>query len=228
MNKSIFLRTYTTKSTYKVLYEHDCHIISTKFSWNRNLSNFLYCEYLFSFYLDLRFSSFFLQQYLKFLRSLACGGFHFYFVTQHSVSDLSLYDQISGRLRFNANSVTLKEGNWFPGTLTNWKFSKDLNPNLFLETGTSILDVSDYPSVVVIFDTPKDNYAVSEALKLDTISCIFADSQFNMGSRKYAEIVPLTVGFSYKKVIRLLLDLSIEAIIEGDTALFRSFSKSKK
>ena len=76
-------------------------------------------------YYHLRFSSFFLQQYLKFLRSLACGGFHFYFVTQHSVSDLSLYDQISGRLRFNANSVTLKEGNWFPGTLTNWKFSKD-------------------------------------------------------------------------------------------------------
>nr|YP_009730057.1 30S ribosomal protein S2 [Leucocryptos marina]BBQ05387.1 30S ribosomal protein S2 [Leucocryptos marina] len=213
------------KKIVDILYEHDCHYVSTKFSWNKNLSTFLYCEYLFSFYLDLRFSSFFLQQYLKFLKYLASGGLHFYFVTHHKVYGQDYLNQMSNKLLLNANTVTLKQGNWFPGTLTNWKFSKDLKSKQFLSKSGE-LNFQSFPSVVVIFDTPKDNYALSEVLKIDAVSCVFADSSFKLGSN-FIEVIPLTVNFSYKKVIQFLYDLSIESIIEGDISLFRSFCRSK-
>lgn len=211
------------KSVVKFLYNNDCHIVSTKFSWNKNLASFLYCEHLLSFYLDLRFSSFFLQQYLKFLRYLATGGFHFYFVTHQDLPSVNSYLS-NDDLVFNSNLITLKKGNWFPGTLTNWKISRDVST---CQYNKAISGLS-FPSVVIILDSPLDNYAVSEVTKLDLVSCIFADSNVNFLGKSFTEVIPLSVGFSYKQVLTFLINLSLEAIIEGDIALFHSFSKLKR
>ena len=85
-----------------------------------------------------------------------------------------------------------------------------------------------FPSVVIILDSPLDNYAVSEVTKLDLVSCIFADSNVNFLGKSFTEVIPLSVGFSYKQVLTFLINLSLEAIIEGDIALFHSFSKLKR
>lgn len=213
----------------KFLYENDCHIVATKFFWNRNLASFLYCEHLLSFYLDLRFSAFFLQQYLKFLKYLSVGGFHFYFITHQNLPSIScnasqyLFD--CQNIVLNSNAITIKKGNWFPGTLTNWRISKDLQ---ICQNSTKTISRLSFPSVVILFDSPLDNYAVSEVTKLDLISCVFADSTINFTDKSFTDVIPLGVSFSYKKVLSLLINLSTEAIFEGDIDLFRSFVKSKK
>jgi ribosomal protein S2 len=203
----------------KILYGNDCHIVSTKYSWNRNLASFLYCEHLLSFYLDLRFSAFFLQQYLKFLKYLATGGFHFYFVTHQDLPYSSFFERKN--LNLNSNLITIKKGNWFPGTLTNWRISKDLR------SPAGKASKLYFPSVIILFDSPSDNYAVSEVTKLDLISCIFADSKIDFTGKSFTEVIPLGVNFSYKKVLSLLMNLSFEAILEGDIDLFRAFTKYK-
>jgi hypothetical protein len=63
----------------KFLYENDCHIVATKFFWNRNLASFLYCEHLLSFYLDLRFSAFFFTTILKVFEISISRWFSFLF-----------------------------------------------------------------------------------------------------------------------------------------------------
>jgi hypothetical protein len=212
----------------KILYENDCHIVGTKFFWNRNLASFLYCEHLLSFYLDLRFSAFFLQQYLKFLKYLSTGGFHFYFITHQTLTGTAQSNRYlfeSQDIVLNSNSITLKKGNWFPGTLTNWRISKDLQ---ICKDSTKMISRLSFPSVVILFDSPLDNYAVSEVTKLDLISCIFADSTIDFTGKSFTDLIPLGVSFSYKNILTLLVNLSTEAIFEGDIDLFRSFVKYKK
>ena len=209
--------------TIRTLYDNDCHIVSTKFDWNRNLAGFLYCEHLLSFYLDLRFSAYFLQQYLKLLKYLATGGFHFYFVTHQESPGITCTSSFfkQKNLLLNANLITIKKGSWFPGTLTNWRITKDLRN----QAGT--MSKVYFPTVIVLFDSPSDNYAISEVTKLDLISCIFADSKVNFTGKSFTDVIPLGTNFSSKKVRELLMNLSMEAIFEGDLNLFRSFIKYK-